>query len=64
MAAHDAKILNSVVVVDSIDVIENQWHGFPHPHRLLTAYRANVLQQASFQHPLLQVVPSVRRFLD
>jgi len=62
--AHDAQVLDPIVVADAVDVIEDQRHASPAPHLTLAAELALTRLEARLVEPLLQMATRERRALD
>lgn len=64
IGANDPKILQPVVIPDSVDVIENHRHRLASPHLAQTAKLTLRLLQASCEKAMLEMVTGVSRALD
>src|SRR5918996_4128475 len=62
--AHDAEILEAVVVGDAVDVVEDHAHDVSAPHLALSAEFADRLLETCVVQPLLEVIARKRRVLD
>jgi hypothetical protein len=62
--AHDAQVLDPVVIADAVHVIEDQGHSAPAPHLALAAQLALARFEARAVQPLLQMAARERRALD
>jgi hypothetical protein len=62
--AHDAQVLDPVVVTDAVDVIQDQGHSASAPHLALAAELALTHLQPRLVEPLLQMATRERRAGD
>jgi hypothetical protein len=58
--AHDAQILDAMIVADAVDVVEDQGHRSAVPNLVLTTQLASSLFQSRVEEALLEVSPCVR----
>lgn len=59
VAAYESKILYSVIVVDAIDMVKNEWHRFSIPLWTNPATSTTICKQTLREDSLLDKMPSV-----
>ena len=64
IAAHEPEILYPVVVIDTVDMIQDQRHWLATPLWSKTAHGTLILKQLLSNQPLLQTDPSICAVLD
>ena len=64
VGTYDSEVLESVVVADPIDVVDDQRHPAAAPHLVLTAQFATARLQSRLVQPILQLAARVRGSFD